>query len=63
VQGNHRGYCFAPGALLGTSAEFWLGLQLEYDSRTARQSHQREIEKAVRPRAADAYDVSWKGAE
>jgi addiction module HigA family antidote len=39
---------------LGTSAEFWLGLQLEYDLRTARQSHQREIEKAVRPRAAAA---------
>src|SRR5208283_1383732 len=39
---------------LGTSAEFWLGLQLEYDLRTARQSHLREIEKAVRPRAAAA---------
>lgn len=39
---------------LGTSAEFWLGLQLEYDLRIARQSHQREIEKAVRPRAAAA---------
>src|SRR5665811_1377880 len=37
---------------LGTSAEFWLGLQLEYDLRTARQTRQREIEKAVQPRAA-----------
>jgi len=35
---------------LGTSAEFWLGLQLEYDLRTTRQSRQRDIEKAVRPR-------------
>jgi addiction module HigA family antidote len=39
---------------LGTSAEFWLGLQLEYDLRTARQTRQREIEKAVRPRSAAA---------
>jgi antitoxin HigA-1 len=39
---------------LGTSAEFWLGLQLEYDLRTARQSRQREIEKAVRPRSTAA---------
>ena len=37
---------------LGTSAEFWLGLQLEYELRTARQSRQREIEKTVRPRSA-----------
>jgi antitoxin HigA-1 len=37
---------------LGTSAEFWLGLQLEYELRTTRQARQREIEKAVRPRAA-----------
>jgi len=36
---------------LGTSAEFWLGLQLEYDLRTARQTRQREIEKVVRPRS------------
>ena len=39
---------------LGTSAEFWLGLQLEYDLRTARQTRQREIEKVVRPRSAAA---------
>jgi len=39
---------------LGTSAEFWLGLQLEYDLRTARQTRQREIDKAVRPRSAAA---------
>ena len=39
---------------LGTSAEFWLGLQLEYDLRTARQSRQREIEKMVQPRSVAA---------
>jgi plasmid maintenance system antidote protein VapI len=39
---------------LGTSAEFWLGLQLEYDLRTARRTRLREIEKAVRPRSAAA---------
>jgi addiction module HigA family antidote len=39
---------------LGTSAEFWLGLQLEYELRTTRQTRQREIEKAVRPRSTAA---------
>jgi addiction module HigA family antidote len=39
---------------LGTSAEFWLGIQLEYDLRAARQTRQREIEKAVQPRSAAA---------
>ena len=39
---------------LGTSAEFWLGLQLEYDLRTARQTRLRRIEKVVRPRPAAA---------
>lgn len=39
---------------LGTSAEFWLGLQLEYDLRTARQTRLPEIEKAVRPRSEAA---------
>ena len=36
---------------LGTSAEFWLGLQLEYDLRMTRQAKQKEIERAVRPRS------------
>jgi antitoxin HigA-1 len=36
---------------LGSSAEFWLGLQPEYVLRTARQ---REIEKVVQPRSAAA---------
>jgi addiction module HigA family antidote len=35
---------------LGNSAEFWLGLQLEYDLRLARQERQKDIERAVRPR-------------
>jgi antitoxin HigA-1 len=39
---------------LGTSAEFWLGLQLEYDLRMARQAKQKEIERAVRPRSEAA---------
>jgi len=39
---------------LGTSAEFWFGLQLEYDLRTTRQAVQKEINKAVRPRSAAA---------
>ena len=39
---------------LGTSAEFWLGLQLEYDLRIARRTRLREIEKAVQPRPTAA---------
>jgi addiction module HigA family antidote len=35
---------------LGGSAEFWLGLQLEYDLRLARRAKQKDIERAVRPR-------------
>src|SRR5215471_9034130 len=35
---------------LGTSAEVWMGLQLEFDLRTARQTKQKLIDKAVRPR-------------
>ena len=35
---------------LGTSAEFWLGLQLEYDLRIAKQTKLKQIERAVRPR-------------
>jgi len=43
-----------PARYLGTSAEFWLGLQLEYDLRTARQARQRDIERAVQPRSTAA---------
>ncbi len=39
---------------LGMSAEFWLGLQLEYDLRIARQAKQKAIERAVQPRSAAA---------
>lgn len=39
---------------LGTSAEFWLGLQLEYDLRVARQAKQKDIDRAVRPRSEAA---------
>lgn len=35
---------------LGSSAEFWLGLQLEYDLRVAREAKQKTIERTVRPR-------------
>src|SRR5262245_21937671 len=34
---------------LGTSAEIWMRLQLEYDLRTARQAKQKLIDKSVRP--------------
>jgi addiction module HigA family antidote len=37
---------------LGTSADVWLGLQLEYDLRTEQQAKQKEIERTVRPRTA-----------
>ena len=39
---------------LGSSAEFWLGLQLEYDLRVARQSKQKDIEREVHPRSEAA---------
>ena len=35
---------------LGTAAEVWLGLQLEYDLRVARKTKQRLINKTVCPR-------------
>ena len=38
----------------GNSPEFWLGLQLEYDLRLARQAKQKHIERTVRPRSAAA---------
>jgi addiction module HigA family antidote len=39
---------------LGTSAEIWMRLQLEYDLRTARHAKQKQIEKSVRPRSEAA---------
>lgn len=35
---------------LGTTAEFWLNLQKSYELRVARQSKQKAIDRAVRPR-------------
>ena len=35
---------------LGTTADFWLGLQLEYDLRVAQAQHQKDIERQVKPR-------------
>jgi addiction module HigA family antidote len=35
---------------LGTTAEFWMGLQLDYELRVARQAKLKEIERAVKPR-------------
>jgi antitoxin HigA-1 len=37
---------------LGTSAEFWLGLQLEYDLRRARMESLHRIEHEVTPKVA-----------
>jgi addiction module HigA family antidote len=39
---------------LGTSAEFWLGLQLEYDLRTVRRDRQARINRDIRPRSEAA---------
>jgi antitoxin HigA-1 len=36
---------------LGTSAEFWMGLQSEYDLRVARREKLRKIEREVAPQA------------
>jgi addiction module HigA family antidote len=35
---------------LGTSAEFWLGLQLEYDLRTAERKVRTAIDRQIKPR-------------
>lgn len=35
---------------LGSSPELWMGLQLEYDLRVARQAKLKEIERSVSPR-------------
>ena len=36
---------------LGTSAEFWLKLQVHYELRVAQQTKQKDIDRAVRPRS------------
>jgi antitoxin HigA-1 len=35
---------------LGTTAEFWMKLQVDYELRVARQEKLKQIERAVRPR-------------
>ena len=40
----------------GTSAEFWLNLQVAYDLRSAERSVGKAIEKSVRPRPPEAAD-------
>jgi len=37
---------------LGTTAEFWLGLQLNYELRVARQANLKAIERSVKVREA-----------
>ena len=37
---------------LGTSAEFWVGLQSDYELRVARQEKLKKIEQEVTPKAA-----------
>ena len=37
---------------LGTTAEFWLNLQLRYELDIARQTRQKKIDRAITPRAA-----------
>src|SRR5207249_6918802 len=39
---------------LGNSPEFWMGLQLEYDLRVARQEKEKQIHRKVRPRSEAA---------
>ena len=36
---------------LGTSAEFWIGLQADYELRVARQSKLKQIEREVKPKS------------
>ncbi len=37
---------------LGTSAEFWVGLQADYDLRVARREKLKKIEREVQPKVA-----------
>ena len=39
---------------LGTSAEFWIGLQADYDLRVARQAKLKKIEREVKPKSQAA---------
>src|SRR5882757_5600879 len=39
---------------LGTTPEFWLNLQVHYELSVARQTKQKKIERAIRPRSEAA---------
>ena len=39
---------------LGTTAEFWLKLQVHYELRVARQAKLKDVERTVRPRSEAA---------
>jgi len=42
------------GRYFGTTADLWLGLQLEYDLRAARRDLGEQVEKEIEPRASQA---------
>jgi antitoxin HigA-1 len=42
------------GRYFGTSAEFWLGMQKDYDLQVARDEFETEIERQVQPRSTKA---------
>ena len=48
---------------LGTSAEFWLGLQADYDLRVARQLKLKKIEREVKPKFCAALGRQERSAE
>lgn len=42
------------GRYFGTSAEFWLGMQKDYDLQVARDEFEAEVERQVQPRSTKA---------
>jgi addiction module HigA family antidote len=42
------------GRYLGTTAEFWTGLQADYELRVARQQKMKQIEREVKPKSEAA---------
>jgi len=42
------------GRYFGTSAEFWLGMQRDYDLQVARDEFEAEVERQVQPRSTKA---------
>jgi plasmid maintenance system antidote protein VapI len=43
------GYALRLARYFGTSAEFWLGMQKDYDLQVARDEFEAEVEREVRP--------------